>query len=213
LFKRNLDELTRDVNRAIERGVATDETARDADGIVQDARKAIRVINEIRLQYTRPIDEGKKNLMREVERLLKPLSDSNKILDSLCMERTEEIRRKQEEARIQAEEQQRAAEEERQKEIVRREKLRLAADERGCEVGTDTIESRVPEVEVPVQPVEQIGMRVTTRTRSIPDIKAIEQAVDEGIREIAGVSIFQAWKFTVVDAKIVPEEYRRTIRG
>lgn len=205
LFKKNLAELTDDVNRAIERGVVTDETARDADSVVGDARKAVRVINEIRLQYTRPIDEGKKNLMREVERLLKPLVDSNTILDKLLMERAAEIKQKQEEARRKAEEEQRAAEEAKRKEEERRQNISLG---KGGEGNYTPVE-----IETPIQPFEQIGMRSTTRTKSVVDKEAIESAVEQGVKEIAGVNIYQVWTFEITDAKAVPKEYRKLIRG
>ena len=63
------------------------------------------------------------------------------------------------------------------------------------------------------QPVSLAGLRSTVKTRSIPDQGKIEQAVKDGIREIPGVSIYQIWQFSVVDAKSVPKEYRRDVRG
>lgn len=205
LFKKNLAELVDDTNRAIERGIETDETARDADAVVGDARQAIRVITEIRLQYTRPIDEGKKSLMREVEALLRPLVDSSTILDNLVMERATRIREAEAEAKRKAEEEQRAVDEAARKEEERRRNISLAKG------GDGDVKPVVPETVV--APVQQIGMRSTTRTKSIVDNDAIKQAVDSGVREIPGVHIYRVWTWDILDAKKVPEEYRRLIRG
>lgn len=205
LFKKNISELANDVNRAIERGVATDETAREAESIVQDARKAIKVVTEIRLQYTRPIDEGKSRIIREVEALLRPLVDSNKTLDNLCLERDREIKRKEEQARREAEARQREAEEKARREEERRRKISIAQ-------GGDGNHKPV-EVEAPITPVSQIGMRSTVRTRSIPDRDAIQAAVDNGVREIPGVRIFAVWQHEITDYKEVPKEYRKDVRG
>lgn len=205
LFKKNLAELVDDTNRAIERGVKADETAREAEIIVQDSRKAIRIVTEIRMQFTRPIDEGKKRLIREVGDLLRPLVDANTTLDNLVMERATKIREAEEEARRKAEEEQRVAEEVARKEEERRRNISLAQG------GDGTF--KPVEVEKPIQPVSQIGMRSTTRTKSIPDRDAIRAAVDSGTREIPGVRIFQVWEFDVVDSKAVPDVYRKLIRG
>lgn len=213
LFRKNLTELENDVNRAIELGVVTDETARDADIVSDDGHKALRIVNEIRLQYTRPIDEGKKALMREVESLLRRLLEGLGILDELRFERAAKIKTKKEEARLKAEEEKRAADEARQKEIDKRKKLREAAEQRGFKVGTDAIEERVPQVETPVRPIEQIGMRSTTRMRMNVDRDAIAKVVKNGVREIPGVHIYQVWTFDIVEASQVPETYRKPGRG
>lgn len=205
LFKKNLVELADDANKAIERGVETDETAREAEIIVQDGRKTIRIVNEIRLEFTRPIDEGKKNLIREVGDLLRPLVDANTTLDKLVMERAARIREEEAEAKRKFEEEQRAADEAARKEEERRKNISLGKGGNG--------DFKPVEVEQPIQPVSQIGMRSTTRTKSIPDREAIKEAVDEGVREIPGVRIFQVWNFEIEDSKKVPKEYRYFIRG
>jgi len=205
LFKKNLAELANDTNRAIERGVETDDTAREAEIIVQDARKAIRIVNEIRMEFTRPIDEGKRKLIREVAELLRPLVDANATLDNLVMERAARIREAEAEAKRKAEEEQRAADEAARKEEERRKNISLGKG------GTGEVAPVVPEQVI--APVQQIGMRSTTRTKSIVDNNAIKQAVDSGVREIPGVQIYQVWTWDILDAKKVPDEYRRFIRG
>ncbi len=205
LVGKNLTELTQETNTAIERGVQTDSTAATAEATVQQARKSIKAVNGIRLEYTRPIDEGKKRLMDEVARLLKPLVDASAILNGVVLERTREIRAKELKAQQEADEAKRLAEEKARKEFERRRNISLAQG------GTGDVKPVVPEITI--QPTQQLGMRSTTRMRSIPDLEGIEKAVQDGKRDIEGVSIFQVWKFEVYEAKKVPKEYRRDVRG
>lgn len=204
-LKKDLAQIEQETNSAIERGVETDETAANADSAVQQARKAVRCINEVRLEYTRPIDAGKKRLMDEVKRMLSPLEQSCQKLDAMVLDRARRIRLAEEKARREAEETRRKAEEEARKEQERREKISLSKG------GTGEVAPVEPEY-IP-QPVSQIGMRSVTRTKSIVDNDKIRHAVDEGIREIPGVRIYQKWTFDVQYAARVPEEYRRIIRG
>jgi len=205
LFKKNLQEILDETNRSIELGVVTDSTAATAESAVQQARKAINVINEIRMQYTRPIDAGKKKLMDEVKFMLKPLADALGKLDAMVMDRARKIKEAEEKAQREAEEAQRRADEEARKEEERRRNISLAKGGNG--------DVAPVEAEKIITPVSQIGMRSTPRTRSIPDLEAIQKAVDDGVREILGVRIYPIWKFDVEDAKQVPKEYRRIVRG
>jgi len=205
LFKKNLAEIVDETNRGIELGVTTDENAASAESAVQQARKTASVIEEIRKQYTRPIDAGKKKLMDEVKRMLKPLNDSLEILDGMVLDRARKIEAAKEKARREAEEAQRRAEEEARKREEWNRNISLSKGGNG--------EVKPVEPEQVITPVSQIGMRSTTRTRSIPDLEAIQKAVDEGVRQIIGVRIYPVWKFTVEDAKSVPKEYRRLVRG
>lgn len=205
LFKKNLAEIVEETNRAIEFGVTTDSGAASAETTVQQARKAIKVVNEVRMQYTRPIDDGKKRLMDELKNMLQPLSDSCQKLDVMVLDRARKIEVAKEKAQREAEEAQRAADEAARKEQERREKISIGKGGNG-EVAPVVSEKIIA-------PVSQIGMRSTTRTRSIPDLEAIQKAVDEGVREITGVKIYPVWKFDVEDAKAIPKEYRRLVRG
>ena len=205
VLKKNLEELADETNRAIEKGVKTDEYAADADTAIKRNFKAVKIVNEIRMQYTRPIDEGKKEIMQEVERILYPVTSSNKILDGLVMERVREIKAAEAEAQRKVEEEQRAAEEAARKEEERRRNISLA---KGGDGNVKPVKA-----EVPIQPVAQIGMMSTTRTRSIPDKFAIAAAVERGVRKIPGVNIYQQWQFEILDSKKVPEEYRKVTRG
>lgn len=204
-LKKNLAEVEAETNVAIERGVKTDETLRDGNSIAEEGRKAIKVTKEVRLQLTRPIDEGKKTLMEEFEKLLARLVASNTILDKMCLDQDAEIQRKKAEKERQYEEERRAAEEEARKKEEKNRNISLAKG------GTGDVKPVV--AETVERPVCLTGMRSTVRKRSIPDQEKIAQAVKDGIRDIPGVSIYQVWQFSVVDAKIVPKEYRRDVRG
>lgn len=205
LFKKKLVEIVEETNRAIELGIETDGNAASAESAVQQARKAINVVNEVRMLYTRPIDAGKKKLMDEVKNMLKPLTDSCQKLDGMVLDRARKIREAQEKAQREAEEAQRATEEAAMKREEHNRNISLGMG------GTGEVAPVVPETVI--RPVSQIGMRSTTRLRSIPDLEAIQKAVDEGVREIVGVRIYPVWKFDVEDAKLVPKEYRREVRG
>jgi hypothetical protein len=205
LVGKNLTELTQETNTAIERGVRTDSTAATAEATIQQARKSIKAVNGIRLEYTRPIDAGKKLLMDEVARLLKPLDDASTKLDVMVLDRAREIRAKELKAQQEADEAKRLAEEKARKEFERRQNISLAQG------GTGDVKPVVSDI--PIQPTQQLGMRSTTRMRSIPDLEAIEKAVQDGVREITGVSIFPIWKFEILEAKKVPYQFRRDVRG
>lgn len=204
-FKLNLNEVVDETNRAIELGVETDQNAADAEATFQQTRGTVKLGNEIRLFYTRPIDAGKKKLMSEVEDMLKPAVDSRDKLDGMLIERKRKITEAKEKAQHEAEEKQRIANEEaaKREETNRNISIGMGGDGNVKPVIAETIQT----------PISTVGMRNTTRTRSIPDLEKIQSAVDEGIREIAGVKIYCVWQSEVTDSKKVPKEYRRMCRG
>ena len=204
-LKKNLNEIAKETNAAIERGVKTDETLRDGNAIAETGNKAIKITNQVRMQFTRPIDEGKANLIAEVKKLLSPLATGNEILNQMVLSRKADIQRKINEKQREYEEKKRKAEAEARAREEHNKNISLSKG------GDGNVKPVVPEVIE--QPVSLAGLRSTVRTRSIPDQVKIEQAVKDGIREIPGVSIYQVWQFSVVEAKIVPKEYRRDVRG
>ena len=203
-FKKNLDEVVDETNRAIELGVKTDDTAANAESAFQQVNGAVKIGKEIRMHYTRPIDAGKKRLMEEIGTMLSPAVEAMDKIDGMLKERERGIREEKAKAQREAEEAQRAADEAARKEQERRENISKAKG------GTGEVAPVVAEkIETPLS---LVGMRSTTRTRSIPDLETIQKAVDDGVREIAGVSIYQVWQFDVTDSKKVPQEYRRLVR-
>lgn len=202
-IKKDVAELTNDTNHHIGLGLETPETARDADAVVKDGRLAMKIVNDVRLLYTRPIDAGKKLLMDEVKAFLHPLTEANTKLDGMLLAKERERQRLEAEARREVEEQQRAAEEAARKETERRSNISLAKGGDG--------DVKPVEAEKFDQPITY-GPRAATQTRSIPDLEKIKAAVDSGVREIPGVKIYQVWEFTVDESKLVPEEYRKLSR-
>lgn len=201
----DLPNLTDTTNIAIELGIETDGKARDAEAIVQCGRKAIKAVNEIRLMFTRPIDEGKKKLMNEVEQLLSPLTQANTKLNLMVLEKLEKLRAEEARKAAEAEAAQREAEEKARKEEERRRKISLAQGGTG--------EVKPVEVEQIEQPISTLELSNTTRTKSIADPEKIQAAIDKGTRQIEGVEIYQIWTFDITVAKKVPEEYRKTVRA
>ena len=59
------------------------------------------------------------------------------------------------------------------------------------------------------RPVDMQKARSTDVKRRIPDRRKIQAAIDGGIRDIPGVSIYPVWKFDIIDAAGVPDEYRK----
>jgi len=206
IMGKTLDGLVADTNTAIERGVKTVETARDAETMTQSGRQAIKAINAIRLDFTRPIDDGKKRLMDEVKSLLKPLVDANDKLNKMGMDRLAELRVAQAKAEAEAAEAQRLADKKAFDEEQRR--IKISKSQGG------TGENIKPVVaEKVAQPVNTLQFTNTVKVRSIVSRDKIQAAIDEGIRTIQGVKIFKVWQFEVTDSKAVPEEYRKVARA
>jgi hypothetical protein len=183
VFKKKLAEITTDINKGIEAGVGTESLLRDANAYVQNGRKALKIVNEARLAFTRPIDAAKKEIMKEIESTLFPTAEAVKKLDSMVMTRAAEIKAEEEKARREHEEAVRAAEEAARKREETNKKISLAKG------GTGEVATVEPET-----------------------IEKIEAAVKAGTREIAGVAIWQEWIFAIEDSKKVPPEYRKDVR-
>lgn len=205
MLKRNLSKLVTDTNKAIEAGVRTKEKALKANAIVEDGRKAIKVVKEVRLTFTRPLDEVKKRLIDEEEKLSRQLTESNKKLDGMVIERDAELEAEEAERQRAAEEAQRAAEEAARKKEEANKKISIAK-------GGDGDVKPVVAEQIP-QPISLYKMNKVAHTRSVPDLVKIDDAVESGTREIAGVKIYQVWQFDVTESKKVPPEYRKDIRG
>lgn len=201
LLDKNITEIEVETNRCIEQGVKEDDKARAANAIVEEGNTAIKTVNEIRLQFTRPIDAAKKELMREVESLLYRLVASNNKLKQMALDRVDEIKRQEAEAKRKYEEEVREAERKAAAEEVRRSNISISK-------GGDGNVKPVAVEEV-VQPVSTVGMRNTARTRTIPDHDKITEAINNGVRQIDGVRIYQVWAFDIENSKEVPADYRK----
>jgi hypothetical protein len=206
VIKKNLREIIAETNTAIERGVKEDDAALQANAVVDEGRKAIKIVNEVRLQFTRPIDAGKKQLIEEVRKMLAPLEGATNKLNTMTIEREQRIRAEQERIEQENERRKQEADAKRRAEEERRRNISLGKGGNGDFTPVE------PEPVAPI--VTTAGMRSTTRIKSIVDNEKIRKAIDEdGVRDIAGVSIFQVWQFEIVDSKAVPKQYRKDIRG
>ena len=203
---KNLPELAAETNKSIERGIKSPVLARDAEAMVQNGRKAIKTVNDIRLMFTRPIDEGKKKLMKEVEDLLSPLQAANTRLNEMVLARLERLRAEEAKKQAEAEAAQREAEAKAKAEEERRRNISKAQGGTGENV-------KPVEVEKIEQPISTLELSNTTRTRRIIDVVAIQSAIDNGTREIEGVKIYQVWTFDIEDSRKIPDKYRKTVRA
>ncbi len=133
------------------------------------------IINKFKpiLQRQRAATDATRALQTE---MLQPVVDALQNQDTQVKDwRAEKYKKDQEEAEARR---QREAEAEaaRQKDIETRGKQRAAAKERGCEVGTDAIENRVPEVESEPEPVQFKDVD-TTPIHTRWDVRVVDQAV------------------------------------
>ena len=202
-FECGFQEVIDATNQAIERGVATTKTANDAETARKQAKQVLKAGHEIRMMYTRPIDEGKKTLKDEVDIFLKPLQDASDKLNQLVREeagrKAAERRRLEEEAA----QKQREANEKARKEEERRINISQAKGGTGENV-KPVIAEKV------IAPTAHITMQSTTSVKRIIDRYKIGNAVAfDGVREIPGVRIYPVWHFEVEDAKAVPDIWRK----
>jgi hypothetical protein len=213
MFGKELKAITDETNNAIERGVATDQTAADGETICKQALKALKAANVIRMEYTRPLDQVKTKLINEERRLTSQLQSSADRLDDMLKRRAARIQREKEEAQRKIDEENRRREEEARKEEERRRKISLAKG------GTGKVAPIVPEKVI--QPiVTRAGMRNTTSIRHIPDTVKIQTAIDEAAAQnkyeppisIPGIKVFPVWNYKIIDSKSIPDEYKRPVR-
>ena len=202
-FEAGFQEIIDQTNTAIERGVVTAKTANDAETARKLAKQVLNAGHEIRMMYTRPIDEGKKTLKDEVDKYLKPLQDASDKLNLMVKE--EAGRKAAEKRRLEAEafEKQRLANEEARKEEERR--INISKSKGGT---GENVKPVAPEKVI--MPTAHITMQSTTTVKRIIDKMKIQNAVTYGsVREIPGVRIYPVWNFEIVSAKNVPDEWRK----
>lgn len=202
-FECGFQEVIDATNQAIERGVATTKTANDAETARKQAKQVLKAGHEIRMMYTRPIDEGKKTLKDEVDTFLKPLQDASDKLNQIVREeagrKAAERRRLEEEAAAE----QRRLNAEAEKEEQRRINISQAMGGTG-----ENVKPVIPEKVI--APTAHITMQSTTSVKRIIDRDKIRFHIDNYcIREIPGVRIYPVWHFEVEDAKAVPDIWRK----
>lgn len=205
-FNSNISTMLEKTNRAIELGVDSDQNSADAEAITDQSYKCIKLVHEARMSLTRPIRQQLDQTVQEEAQYYSQLKEATEKLKRMNTTREEKIRRKireaeQEHARKVAEAQAKArAEEQRRINISK------------AQGGTgENVKPVIPDV--PIAPIQTVGMRSTVKISSRVDKEKIRRAVETGARTIRGVHIFQQWTFVVTDAKDVPEAFRSTKRG
>lgn len=197
--------LTEEVNTAIEKGVETDDNAKAAESTCTQGLNALKAAHEVRMEYTRPLDQVKDQLIKEEQRVKKQLMEGTARLDMMLKSRADRIRREEEEARAKIAEENRLREEAARKEEERRANISKA---KGGVGNFKPVE--VQKVVAPV--VTRAGMRNTTKVRYIKDVVKIQAAVDNGVREIPGVRIYPVWQYEITDPTLLPMEYKKPSR-
>lgn len=196
---KNLVAVRVELDVAIELGTKTDENASNLNDKAGQARGVISALHEFRMTFTRGIDAVKNGIMDDEKRGKKSLVESVAKAESMLLKREAEIQEAKDKVIREAEEARRAADEAARKEQERRENISKAKG------GTGEVAPVIPE-QITTPPVEHIGMRSTTRTRWNVSHELIQAAIEDGVREIPGVRIFQVWTFEVEEAEKVPKE-------
>ena len=202
---KNLTEITKEASKAVEIGMKTDATARTGEETTKQGIKALKFNEEVRLHYVRQIREGEKRFSDQCKSAVYALDQSITTLKAMGLERQARIEEEETKIQEEAERKQHEADEKARREEERRRKISLAQGGKG--------EVKPVEAEKIEQPVGIAGLRKEVRTRSIPDIAKIKTAIDEGVRKIEGVKIYQVWQYEITDAKTVPDQYRKTTRA
>jgi hypothetical protein len=201
----NIEGVCKDLDKAIKRGVEEIADHRLADAIVSDAAAVIKTATAIRKEFTSPARDYCSNFIEAERELVAPVVERKATLEKIVMEKAIADRAKAERIRREAEAKKQAAIDAARKKQERNEKISLAKGGNGVVVPV--------EPEPVAAPVVLTEMRQTVRMKSIVDKDKLEGAVEAGARKIPGCHIWCEWRVKVIDAKAVPDEYRRFIRG
>lgn len=202
---KDLAEIAAETNRCIERGVKGSKELNQANTVVVEGLTAIKMVEEIFLQtIIRPIRAGLDDVRSERDSILHDVSTPNEILNGMVLDRDAEIRQEKADIKKKYEEDKAAAEAKAASEQTRRSNI-----SKGLGGDGDVKPVAVEEV---VQPISTIGMRSTVRAKTRPDKDKITEAINNGVRQIDGIKIYQVWVFKIENSKEVPSEYRKITR-
>jgi uncharacterized protein YukE len=108
----SIDDVVRDLNAALERGIETQHTAAVAEGAKSLGKNIVTVATKLRKRCTGPMDDDKKEVMRRFEAAMYRLVDPLERLSTRLRDKADKIARQQ-----------------RQEEEDRRQEMRRAAEE------------------------------------------------------------------------------------
>lgn len=184
--------------------ISDDEAAMVASAVLSNVANTKKTMEKQRVFFTAPLNEQVKKINELFKSLSKPLDDADKILrdkvGTYQAQKREESRRLQEEVDRQARELQEQLRKEREAEQAQLDKMAEAA-------GVEAPRLDVPTVTAPVFAPPQVKFGATSTRKvwtfevvdalSVPraylDVNEtrIRSAVNSGVREIAGVRIFE----------------------
>ena len=199
VFEKNVEELTAEINLGIERGAATAKTAGELESMYKRSRKAINAGEEIRKQFTSPLDRAKTLCITQQREYLKKLSDASDKARSILDERARRLKEEEQKAIREAAEENQRRIEAAQKEQARRDAISVAKGGKG---------GKPVEVETVTPTVAHISMNQVTTMKHRVDEEKIQEAIDNGVRKIPGVYIYCVWKYDITDRSLIPTEYK-----
>jgi len=200
VFERTVEEITEELNLAIERGAATAATAGDLEAKYKRSRKVINAGEELRKEFTSPLDRAKTLCITQEREYLKKLSEASEKARSILDERARRIAREKQAAIEEAARKNAEAIAAAQKEQQRREAISKAKG------GTGKVKPVIAETVTPT--VAHLGLNQVTPMKHKVDEEKIQKAIDEGVRQIPGVNIYCVWKFDITDRSLIPVKYK-----
>lgn len=223
-FREQVERLLEYAKKA----VVTDlRSAQDAANDAVMANTLWKALEQKRKEYKAPCLEAGEGVDKFFAKLKNPAKEADDILSGKVIAWKKEEDRKradierlnrlaEEKAKLEREMAESKAREERE----RQEREQREAEELAARLHAPPPPPLPPPAPLPVAeaprplevPDEQKRVRaeagVLTPTR-IPDRDKIQAAIDNGVREIKGVYIYPVWTFKVLEAKDVPDEYKR----
>jgi len=180
-------------NRITVETVKQEEKAYDG---LKEISSALKHIESERKKITKPLDDSKKAIQTLFKQLKAPFEEADGIIREKILDFHEEQERIAELERLALEKKQREAEE-------RAAKLRLQGKEKAAdraEIKAEELEEEaeytVPEVAASTVVTKRWTFEITNESKvpreyCSPDLRLIRQAVRDGVREIAGVDIYE----------------------
>lgn len=207
IMNRNMAELLDEVNRAIEKGAKTDQTAADGNTASLQAGKAIKTVHDTRLNLTRPIRERCDETVQDEVEYCRSLKEAKEILDKMLFAKKTEDERKEREAQEEHDRQVREAQEAAKKREEHNKNISLGKG------GTGEVAPVIPDI--PSKPITMTGMRSTIRTKKTVNKDLVMAAINAGARQILGLRIFSTvvWDYEVTNSKLVPDNLKKISRG
>lgn len=191
--------------------IHSEPESKDLNELLLRGKKARKKIEAERKKMVGPLNEQVGMINDLFKGLVKSLTDFEEKASAVQIvyrkRRDEEIRKQKEEAE-RKEYEARVAE---AKAVMEAENAKTEEDRKEAlkKVQAAQDEQSWAKLEAPVLATGCKSESGSSHIRKVVDKEAIEIAVNNGVREIPGVVIFQKWTFEIVDSSQVPEKYRK----